>query len=147
MNLKSTNICLLIGLLILTYKAVQGSENAIVPVTPNASSEATELLNLFYEISGKFILTGQHCAPLVGSTRLSVVHRRIKKYPALFGQDFGFSYPGYWDGINYRQRTVDEAILRHHDRVVNRNFRVYFFKGILIISIINNFKSFRDDKI
>ncbi len=36
-------------------------------------------------------------------------------YPAVFGQDFGFSYPGYWDGINYRQRIVDEAISRHEE--------------------------------
>ena len=53
--------------------------------------------------------------PLVGSTRLSVVDRTTKHYPAVFGQDFGFDVPGYWDGINYRQRIVDEAISRHND--------------------------------
>jgi mannan endo-1,4-beta-mannosidase len=66
-------------------------------------------------VSGKQLITGQHCAPLAGSTRLSVVHRTTKHYPALFGQDFGFDVPGYWDGINYRQRIVDEAISRHRD--------------------------------
>ncbi len=85
------------------------------PVNPDASPEATQLLEYIYSISGKQILTGQHCAPLVGSTRLSVVHRMSGHYPAIFGQDFGFSYPGYWDGINYRQRIVDEAIKRHHE--------------------------------
>jgi len=89
--------------------------NAQKPVNPDASPEAVQLLEYIYGISGKQILTGQHCAPLVGSTRLPVAHRRFGKYPALFGQDFGFSYPGYWDGINYRQRIVDEAIKRHHE--------------------------------
>lgn len=85
------------------------------PVTPNASPEAVQLLNYLYEVSGNHTISGQHCAPLVGSTRLSVAHRMTGHYPALFGQDFGFSYPGYWDGINYRQRIVDEAIRRHHE--------------------------------
>ncbi len=89
--------------------------NAQKPVNPDASPEAVQLLEYLYSISGKKILTGQHCAPLLGSTRLPVAHRKFGKYPALFGQDFGFSFPGYWDGINYRQRIVDEAIKRHHE--------------------------------
>ena len=85
------------------------------PVNPNASPQAVQLLDYVYSVSGKQILTGQHCAPLAGSTRLSVVDRTTKHYPAVFGQDFGFDVPGYWDGINYRQRIVDEAISRHND--------------------------------
>ena len=88
------------------------------PVTPNPSPEAVDLLEYIYSISGKHTLTGQHCAPLVGSTRLSVVHRLTKFYPALFGQDFGFSFAGYWDGINFRQRIVDEAIRRYDEGFV-----------------------------
>lgn len=93
-----------------------GAQNTpMPPVTPNPSPEAVTLLNYLYSISGKQTLSGQHCAPLVGSTRLSVVHRFTQQYPAVFGQDFGFSYPGYWDGINYRQNIVDEAIRRHNE--------------------------------
>lgn len=99
-----------------------GQTNAQVidkaPVNLNTSPEAKELLSYIYSISGKQIMTGQHCAPLVGSTKLSVVHRMTKHYPAVFGQDFGFSYPGYWDGINYRQNIVDEAIRRHQEGFV-----------------------------
>jgi mannan endo-1,4-beta-mannosidase len=92
------------------------AQNAeIKPVTQDPSPEAVNLLEYIYSLSGKMILTGQHCAPLVGSTRLPVVHRMTGKYPAVFGQDFGFSYPGYWDGINFRQHIVDEAIRRHHE--------------------------------
>ena len=87
--------------------------DTVKPVNPNASPEAVELLNYIYSISGNHLLSGQHCQPLVGDTKLSVTHRYTQEYPAVFGQDFGFSFPGYWDGINYRQRIVDDAIRRH----------------------------------
>ncbi len=102
---------ILIALLISSTTILLGQS----PVTPGASEEAVELLQYIYSISGEKTISGQHCAPLVGSTRLSVAHRVYGKYPALFGQDFGFSFPGYWDGINYRQQIVDEAIRRHHE--------------------------------
>ncbi len=86
---------------------------AQLPVNPKASTEAKALLEYIYSISGKQTLTGQHAAPLMNSVPLSVVHRNTQNYPAVFGQDFGFSYPGYWDGANFRQRVVDEAIIRH----------------------------------
>jgi mannan endo-1,4-beta-mannosidase len=89
--------------------------NHIQPVTPNPSPEAVDLLRYLYNISGKHTLTGQHCAPLVGSTRLAGVHKHIGHYPAVFGQDFGFSAAGTWDGINFRQQIVDESIRRHHE--------------------------------
>jgi mannan endo-1,4-beta-mannosidase len=85
------------------------------PVTPNASPEAVQLLRYLQEISGKRTLTGQHCAPLLGSTRLAGMVNEIGHYPAVFGQDFGFSAPGTWDGINFRQRIVDEAIRRQSE--------------------------------
>jgi mannan endo-1,4-beta-mannosidase len=86
---------------------------AVQPVTPGSSSEAVKLLQFIYDISGKATLTGQHCVPLGGSTRLAGVQKVTGQYPAVFGQDFGFSEPGTWDGINYRQQIVDEAIRRN----------------------------------
>ena len=85
------------------------------PITPNPSPEAVSLLNYLYLISGKQTLTGQHCMPLAGSTRLPGVEKLTGYYPAVFGQDFGFSAAGTWDGINFRQQIVDEAIKRHND--------------------------------
>ena len=85
------------------------------PVTPNPSIEAQKLLSFLYEISGRHTLSGQHAAPLLGSTPLARMHKQVGVYPAVFGQDFGFSSPGSWDGINFRQRIVDEAIRRHHE--------------------------------
>jgi mannan endo-1,4-beta-mannosidase len=85
------------------------------PVTPQPSPEAVRLYDYLQSISGKKTLVGQHCAPLVESSRLVVVKRMMKHYPALFGQDFGFDAGGMWDGINFRQRVVDEAIRRHKE--------------------------------
>ena len=85
------------------------------PVNPAASQEAKELLAYLYEISGEHTLSGQHNVPLVGSTRLAGLEKSVDRYPAVFGQDFGFSEPGTWDGINYRQNIVDEAIRRHEE--------------------------------
>ncbi len=100
---------------ILLCVTTNAQDNGIAPVNPSASQDARDLLAFIYSISGEKTLTGQHCAPLVGSNSLSVNHRITGQYPAVFGQDFGFSFPGYWDGINYRQRIVDEAIRRHHE--------------------------------
>jgi mannan endo-1,4-beta-mannosidase len=83
-----------------------------VPVTPNPTPEAASLLGFLAKLCGRQTLTGQHCAPLHGSTRLIVVQRQTGEYPALLGQDFGFDAPGCWDGINFRQNVVDEAIRR-----------------------------------
>jgi len=87
----------------------------IKSAAPDPSPEALQLLSYLYEISGKRTLIGQHCAPLVGSTRLAAMHKLTGHYPALFGQDFGFSAAGSWDGINFRQQIVDEAIRRHSE--------------------------------
>ena len=45
------------------------------PITPDHSPEAVALLNYIYSISGKQTLTGQHCMPLAGSTRLPGVEK------------------------------------------------------------------------
>lgn len=87
-------------------------------MTPSASPQAARLLQFLYAISGSHTLAGQHCVPLVGSTRLAAVYKVVHQYPALFGQDFGFSEPGTWDGINFRQQIVDEAIRRYHEGFV-----------------------------
>lgn len=85
------------------------------PVTPNASPEAVKLLEYLYSISGKQTLVGQHCAPLVVSTQLPTIEKWTGHYPALCGFDFGFGAPGTWDGINFRQQIVDEAIRRNNE--------------------------------
>lgn len=96
------------------FASVSWAAESNPPVTPNASAEVQALLRYLYQITGKNILTGQHNAPLNGSNRLPGLYKQVGVYPAVFGQDFGFSEPGSWDGINFRQNIVDEAIRRHH---------------------------------
>jgi len=110
MKMNRLLICQLALLLVIAWPM-----NAQKLVTPNPSPEAQALYDYLKSISGKQTLAGQHNAPIEQSLQLSVVHRKTNQYPAVFGQDFGFSYPGYWDGINYRQRIVDEAIVRHEE--------------------------------
>jgi len=103
--------------ILLTLTPLAWSANK--PVNPNASPEAKALLKYLYKSSGKKILSGQHNAPLNGSNRLAGLHKQTGEYPAIFGQDFGFSEPGSWDGINFRQNIVNEAIRRHEQGFIN----------------------------
>ncbi|QFU77331.1 glycosyl hydrolase family 26 [Halioglobus maricola] len=109
--------CVVIGILAWVLAAPGWAQ--LKPVTPDASPQAVALLEYLYEISGEEILTGQHNAPLNGSNRLAGMHKQTGEYPAVFGQDFGFSEPGSWDGINFRQNIVDEAIRRHREGFIN----------------------------
>lgn len=113
MACRNIILWLLWGALNLSALSLIGSDKSIQLVTPNPSAEAVKLFQFINSISGKHTLTGQHCVPLVGSTRLVVMQRFTQYYPAVFGQDFGFDAPGTWDGINFRQQIVDEAIRRH----------------------------------
>ncbi|MBN1183517.1 MAG: hypothetical protein JXB49_14605 [Bacteroidales bacterium] len=80
------------------------------PVTRDAFSEAKEFLNYLYAIKGKYTLTSQHCQPLYKDILMERVKDLTGNYPAVYGQDFGFSPPNSLDGINFRQRIVDDAI-------------------------------------
>lgn len=83
--------------------------------TPGASPEAVALYQFLLDVSGKHTLSGQHAAPLLGDVPLPGLQKAFGHYPAVFSQDFGFSAPGTWDGINFRQRMVDDAIRRNSE--------------------------------
>lgn len=106
--------CIIISLAI-TISSFSQEQSEIRPVTDDASSEAIELLKYIYSISGKKTLTGQHDQPIFGSAYYQLVYEKIGKHPAVKGMDFGFSEPNTLDGINFRQRIVDEAIAYHRE--------------------------------
>ena len=83
------------------------------PVNPNASPEAQALLKQLYDLNGKTCLSGQHNYPLYSDVYTERVHNLTDKYPVVMGQDFGYSEPNTLDGINFRQRTIDNAIKWH----------------------------------
>ena len=100
------------------YGVWANSATLAKPVTPNASPEAAELLKYLYSISGNHTLAGQHAVPLLRTARLIEAQRAGGHFPAVFGMDFGFDFPGTWDGINFRQHIVDDAIQKSHEGYV-----------------------------
>jgi len=54
-------------------------------------------------------MTGQHNTPREMSQYNDQAAEITGQYPAIWGQDFGFAVDGDMDGINFRQRIVEEA--------------------------------------
>ena len=83
------------------------------PVTPDPSPEARALLSFLYSISGKNTLSGQHNQPIY----LEVMSNRAASsggaWPAVFGQDFGFSPRDTLDSIHLRQEMIHACIRQH----------------------------------
>ena len=93
--------------------AALGDGVAAKPVTPGASPEAAALLQVLYDISGKYILTGQHNYPAVGARNSEFASKYIGKTPVIFGKDFGFAKAGDTDSYLARPDIVKEAIRQH----------------------------------
>ncbi len=83
------------------------------PVTPGASPEATALLQLLYDISGKHTLTGQHNYPNTKSRNSEFAARYIGKTPVIWGSDWGHAKAGDSDSYLARPDIVQEAIRQH----------------------------------
>ncbi len=86
-----------------------GAEEAIKPVTSNASPEAVALLKFIYSISGKHFLTGQHNYPNTKDTSTLEAASAYGKIPAVYGQDFGFAAPGDKDAVTARPDIIAEC--------------------------------------
>lgn len=92
-----------------TLFLLAGCKEFVKPINPNASKEAVDLLNYFYEIKGKVLIAGQH--NVLG--KMSEVDERIHDltgvYPAMWGGDFGFADSTHdIDNIAYRNILVSE---------------------------------------
>lgn len=83
---------------------------AQAPVNPQASPEARALLNYLYSISGHYILTGQHNYPNTIANWTDRAYDLTGKYPAVFGQDFGFQGGEDKDSTLARPALVAEAM-------------------------------------
>lgn len=83
------------------------------PVNPRATPQARQLLKLIYECSGSWTFSGQHNAPRHLSTYSDLAEQITGSYPAVWGQDFGFSADGDLDGINFRPQVIAEAKRQH----------------------------------
>lgn len=82
-------------------------------VTPNASPEAKALLNLYYSISGKYTLTGQHNYPDTKNQNTRFALEYSGQTPVIWSSDFGFAQKGDKDSYLARPDIVREAIRQH----------------------------------
>lgn len=86
---------------------------AIEPANPNATPEAKALLDLFYRISGKYTLTGQHNYPSTKDQNSRFAAKYIGKTPVIWSSDMGFAKDGDKDSYLSRPNLVKEAIRQH----------------------------------
>jgi mannan endo-1,4-beta-mannosidase len=104
-------IALLFIPVFLLYTGIStAQQNAVNPVTPNASPEARALLKFFYSISGMYILTGQHNFPNVKGRNTEFATEYIGKTPVIYSTDWGFALDGNTDSYLARQDIVNKAI-------------------------------------
>ncbi|MGA3098694.1 MAG: glycosyl hydrolase [Bryobacteraceae bacterium] len=80
-----------------------------VPVNPNATQEAKDLLAKICAVSGKGILTGTHNFPNQRNLDTEAIHSTTGKYPAIWGSDFGFLDGEDKDAITHRNLMIEEA--------------------------------------
>ncbi len=80
---------------------------------PQAALEARHLLDYLHGLPPGYILTGQHNFPATISQSYERVHALTGRYPALWGQDFGFAAYGDKDSIHAREAIIAEAIEQH----------------------------------
>lgn len=95
--------------LFLTVFTVKGLE----PSNQKMSAEAKALLELYYNISGKYTLTGQHNYPNSKDRNTRTARDFYGKTPVIWGSDFGFAKDGDKDAYTSRPEIVKEAIRQH----------------------------------
>jgi len=100
--------------LILAFTVIANfAANAIEPANKNMTPEAKALLDLYYRISGKYILTGQHNFPISKDRNSRTAAKYWDEIPAIWSSDFGFSKDGDKDSYLARPEIVKEAIRQH----------------------------------
>ena len=106
-----------IGVLLLLCRALLGAQ-APSPVNPHASPEARALLGYLYSISGHYILTGQHNYPNTIANWTDRAYDFTGKYPAVYGQDFGFQGGADKDSTLARPALVEEAMRQYRNGAI-----------------------------
>lgn len=101
-------------LIIVFVSCIFNNGIAAGPVNPNATTEARALLDLFYRISGKFTLTGQHNYPDTKDKNSRFAALYSGQTPAVWSTDMGFAKAGDTDSYLARADIVKEAIRQHN---------------------------------
>lgn len=111
-------VLILIILVIGAMVQAQTKIPAEAPVNPHASPEARALLKYLYSISGKYTLTGQHNYPNMIARYTDRAYDLTGKYPALYGQDFGFSGGEDKDSVEARPALIEEIERQYQNGAV-----------------------------
>ena len=88
------------------------------PVNPSATAEARALLKQIDQISGHLTLTGQHNFPNHVSRWSDRILDLTGKFPAIFGQDFGFAGGEDKDSVEGRSSMIEEAERQYRNGAV-----------------------------
>ncbi len=88
------------------------------PVNPHASPEARALLRYLYSLSGHYTLADQHNFPNSISRWTDRTYDLTGKYPALFGQDFGFAGGEDKDSVEARPAMIQEVKRQYRNGAV-----------------------------
>ena len=113
MKLSLQLLCLLCLPAVFIAPRLHATEAKAKPVTPNASPEAKALLEMLYNISGKYFLTGQHNYPNTKSKNSEFAAKYTGKMPAIFSSDWGHAEAGNSDSYLARPDIVQESIRQH----------------------------------
>jgi mannan endo-1,4-beta-mannosidase len=101
-------------LIALSFPVLRAQSPSASPVDPDATPEARALLREIDGISGHGILSGQHNFPNTVSRYSDRVLELTGSYPAVFGQDFGFSGGEDKDSTLGRPSMITEVIRQYH---------------------------------
>ena len=107
------NITVLAVALLMVPTFLFGQAKPIKPVSPNASPEAKALLQLLYNLSGKYTLTGQHNFASAHDRNSKFAAEYSGKTPVIWSTDFGFAKEGDKDSHLKREDMVQEAIAQY----------------------------------
>lgn len=106
-------LCLVFLPVVFVAPGLCAAETRAKPVTPQASPEATALLKLLYDISGKYFLTGQHNYPNTKNKNSEFAAKYTGKMPVIFSSDWGHAEAGNSDSYLARPDIVQESIRQH----------------------------------
>ena len=111
MKNRSFSVGVLTAILVISsYSALLAQST----VNPNATPEAKALLDLYYRISGKYTLTGQHNYPSTRDLNSRFAFNYIGQTPVIWSSDMGFAKDGDKDSYLARPEIVKEAIRQHN---------------------------------
>src|SRR5476649_2063990 len=96
--------------ILILFVGLQTIAQRYSPVNPNASIAAKKVLNLLYDIKGRYILSGQQNYNSDPNTFSDSAKAITGKYPAVWGTDFI-----NWGDKDLGPQIVAEAIRKWHE--------------------------------